>query len=218
MQLQVLLPKTAEPVIKKLAYRQIAWCYTLGESLRGKNLLEQSEKLLSDDDITTIASHHNKPLALLQLHSQDIARVRDAYSLDAIYHAQLDNTLVRLCDSMGKAERIKNTIFPVTYRLFLHFIIYLFVVTLSIALNGIEGYFEIPLLLILSSAFFLLERSATHLQDPFSNKPTDTAMTAIARTIEINIRQLLNGSCRCVADFSNRKKAAEIMINKGISK
>ncbi|MFD3001671.1 hypothetical protein ACFS7Z_14965 [Pontibacter toksunensis] len=29
------------------------------------------------------------------------------------------------------------------------------------------------------------------MQDPFRNKPTDTAVTAIARTIEINIMQVL---------------------------
>jgi len=29
------------------------------------------------------------------------------------------------------------------------------------------------------------------LQDPFMNQPTDTAMTTISRTIEINIKQLL---------------------------
>jgi putative membrane protein len=30
------------------------------------------------------------------------------------------------------------------------------------------------------------------MQDPFENRPTDTAITGIARTIEINIKQLLN--------------------------
>lgn len=44
---------------------------------------------------------------------------------------------------------------------------------------------------MISSAFFLLEKSATHLQDPFDNRPTDTAMTTIATNIEINIKQLL---------------------------
>ena len=39
---------------------------------------------------------------------------------------------------------------------------------------------------------FLLERTARYLQDPFSNKPTDTPVTAIARTVEINLRQLLD--------------------------
>jgi ion channel-forming bestrophin family protein len=29
------------------------------------------------------------------------------------------------------------------------------------------------------------------MQDPFANRPTDTAMTTIARMIDINIRQLL---------------------------
>jgi putative membrane protein len=104
---------------------------------------------------------------------------------------QLDNTLVRLCDSMGKAERINGTVFPSTYRYFLHFIIYLFVVTLSIALNNVEIIFELPLLLLISAAFLLIQKSAYHLQDPFRNRPSDVSVTAIARTIDINIRQLL---------------------------
>ena len=104
---------------------------------------------------------------------------------------QLNNTLVNFSNAMGMAERIKNTIFPVTYRIFLHFFIYIFIVTLSIALRDIKSYFEIPLLLTISTMFFLLERSATHMQDPFRNRPTDTPMTAIARTIEINIKELL---------------------------
>ena len=37
----------------------------------------------------------------------------------------------------------------------------------------------------------MLEKTATLLQDPFENEPTDTAMTTIATTIEINIKQLL---------------------------
>ena len=35
-----------------------------------------------------------------------------------------------------------------------------------------------------------LERTARDLQDPFGNKP-DTRVTAIARTVEINLKQLL---------------------------
>ena len=92
---------------------------------------------------------------------------------------------------MGMAERIKSTVFPVTYRVFLHLMIYLFVITLSISLGVVHPVFEIPLLLIISLGFFVLEKTATLLQDPFENKPTDTAMTTIATTIEINIKQLL---------------------------
>jgi putative membrane protein len=183
--------KGNEPTIKKLAFRQIAWCYSLGQSLRGLNPTENLDKFISSDDFNEIQQHANKPLALLQLHGKEIKNLKESNQLDNFSQIQLDNTLVRLCDAQGKAERIKSTVFPVTYRLFLHGIIYLFVVSLSISLKDVAGFFEIPLLLIISTAFFLLEKSATHMQDPFENKPTDTAMTAIATTIEINIKQLL---------------------------
>jgi putative membrane protein len=65
------------------------------------------------------------------------------------------------------------------------------VITLSISLKDIQLYYEIPLLLMISCVFFLLERTATHLQDPFNNRPTDTAMTTIATTIEANLKQLI---------------------------
>lgn len=88
--------------------------------------------------------------------------------------------------------RIRGIVFPVIYRIFLHMIIYPFLITLSISLRNMESYFDIPLLLINAAFSFLLEPTATDLQDLLSNKPTDTAMTAIAANIEINIKQLLN--------------------------
>ncbi|MBC7865603.1 MAG: hypothetical protein IAF38_21695 [Bacteroidia bacterium] len=192
LQLQTLFPKNNDEVIKKMALRQVGWCYALGESLRGKDPLKTMAEYLSPHDLASIKLHSNIPLALLQLHAKDIANLREEGKLNEFSFVQIDSTLVRLCESMGKAERIKSTVFPVTYRLFLHYIIYLFVITLSISLVDVEGYYEIPLLLGISSAFFLLEKSATHMQDPFDGKPTDTAMTTIARKIEINIRELLN--------------------------
>ncbi len=191
IQLQTLTAKGNEGIVRKIALRQVAWCYSLGQSLRGLNPIESLEAFISSEELEEIKKHNNKPLALLQLHGRDIKELKESNQLELFSQLQLDNTLVRFCDAQGKSERIKSTVFPVTYRLFLHSIIYLFVVTLSISLRNVGGLFEIPLLLVISSAFFLLEKSATHMQDPFENKPTDTAMTAIARTIEINIKQLL---------------------------
>lgn len=190
IQLRTLTSKGNEAMVKKIAYRQIAWCYSLGQSLRGQNPIENLDKFLSQEDIEEIKQHNNKPLALLNLNGKDIRELKEKNHLDIFSQIHLDNTLVRLCDSQGKSERIKTTVFPVTYRMFLHGFIYLFVITLAISLR-VDGLFETPLLLAISTVFFLLEKSATHMQDPFENRPTDTAMTAIARTIEINIKQLL---------------------------
>jgi putative membrane protein len=191
LQLQSFLPVDENETVRRLAYRQIAWCYVLGRSLRGLVALEGSEYLLSTDDQAEVSQQTNKALAILQLNVKDIKEVRLQNKLETFTQLQLDNTIVRLTDSMGRAERINGTVFPSTYRKFLHFTIYLFIITLSISLKQVNMIFEIALLLAIASAFFLIEKSAYHLQDPFKNRPSDIPVTAIARTIEINIRQLL---------------------------
>jgi putative membrane protein len=180
-----------EQTIKRLAYRQMAFSYALGQSLREADVMQYSGSFLSEQDRAKLATHKNIPLAIMQMNAYDIKKLKEDGQIDVFSHVQLDNTLVRLVDSQGKAERIKSTVFPSTYRIFLHFIIYIFVITLSIALDNIDSLFELPLLLVIASCFFLIEKSAFHLQDPFSNKPSDTSVTAIARTIEINTKQLL---------------------------
>ena len=191
LQLQNFITDKTHPAIRRMAYRQIAWCYSLGQSLRGLDPLQHMELYLSENDKAFIAGHNNKPLALLQLNIDELKQLKTDNQLDAFSHVQLDSTLVRFCDSMGKAERINNTVFPVTYRLFLHAAIYLFVVTLSLSLKNVKPVFEAPLLLLISAIFLLLQKTAFHLQDPFKNRPSDVPVTSIARTIEINIRQLL---------------------------
>lgn len=191
LQLQNLIVEKDHPAIRRMSHRQIAWCYSLGQSLRGLDPLQGMEQFLSGEDIASIAKHNNKPLAILQLNIDELKKLKLENQLDSFGHVQLDSTLVRFCDAMGKAERINNTVFPVTYRLFLHAAIYLFVVTLSLSLKNVKPVFETPLLLLISAIFLLLQKTAYHLQDPFKNRPSDIPVTSIARTIEINIRQLL---------------------------
>ncbi len=179
-------------VVKRMTYRQIAWCYSLGQSLRKLEPLQDTDSLLADVEMAYISKQSNKPLAILNLNAQELKGLYQAGTIEMFPQVQIDNTLSRLTDSMGMAERIKNTVFPVTYRLFLHLTIYLFVIILSIALNEVDTYFEIPLLTILSMLFFVMEKASIQLQDPFNNMPTDTNVTAIARTIEINLKQMLD--------------------------
>lgn len=191
VQLKSLLVHPHHPKVRQMGYRQIAWCYSLAQSLRGLPPLEELEDLLTADEYRRLLDYKNKPLALLDMQAADLHALREERQLEVLTHLQIDSTLVRLCESQGRAERIKSTVFPVTYRYFLHLMIYLFVITLSLSLKDVPFRFELPLLLAISLSFFLLEKSAKYMQDPFENQPTDTAMTAISRTIETNVRQLL---------------------------
>jgi putative membrane protein len=192
LQLQSFVADGNDAEIKQIAFRQIAWCFSLGQSLRGLDPRENLKKYITDEDLMNTERHKNVPLSLLQLNALQIKNLKSRNQIDIYSQVRLNTTLANLTDAMGMTERIKNTIFPVTYRLFLHVIIYIFVVTLSISLDGISALYNIPLLVTISTAFFLLERTASDLQDPFKNRPTDTEMTTIATNIEINIKQLLN--------------------------
>lgn len=191
IQLTSLIRPGSPHIVRRIALRQVAWCYALGRALRGLDPLVGLENYLTPAEIMALQQHSNRSLAMLHNHAADVRELKESGLMDTFAQVQIDTTITRLCDAQGKAERIKSTVFPVTYRLFLHFIIYVFVITLSISLKNVSGYFELPLLLVISASFFLLERSATHMQDPFENKPTDTPVSAIARNIEINIKQLI---------------------------
>jgi putative membrane protein len=191
LQVTTFLPDGNDALVKKMAYRQISWCFMLGRSLRRQDPLANAERHLSKEDIDAIKDHMNKPLALLQLNTKVLKELRESGTLQMYERIQMDSTLVRLVASMGAAERIKNTVFPVTYTMFLKYFIYIFLISLAISLKNVAVVYEIPLLMIVAAAFFLLEGSANQLQDPFENMPTDTSMTAIAETIETNIRQIL---------------------------
>lgn len=190
IQLQGYLDAEYASVIKEIAYKQIAWCYALGDSLRGLNPLARPLKL-TQDEIDLLQHHKNVPLAITQLQALTIKKLSEKQAMHEFYRVQLDQTLVRLVDAMGRAERINTTVFPVTYRLFLHGAIYLFLITLSIAIQDVSPIFEIPLLVLIAALFFLADKTAYNLQDPFRNRQSDTPVTAIARNIEINIKQLL---------------------------
>ncbi|NAS14111.1 bestrophin family protein [Poritiphilus flavus] len=178
-------------LISRMAYRQMSWCYALGANLRGLKINTEEDPFLEELERQLLKDRIHIPLALLDNHSADLNTLHREDQLNDFQQVQIDSTLLRLCASMGKAERIKNTSFPKTYRLTLHLFIYIFLVMLSFSLTELTGFIEIPLLVFISVPFFLLEKIALNIQDPFENRPTDTAMTSIARTIERNIRELL---------------------------
>ena len=92
---------------------------------------------------------------------------------------------------MGKCERIKNTVFPVQYSYFTRLSIYIFMLLLPFGLVQAVGVFTIPITLFVVFIFSMLELVARFLQDPFENRPNDIPMTAVSRTIEINLLQLI---------------------------
>lgn len=175
------------PDAKVIASRQIVWTYALGEALRKVPFSDNVKKYLNDHRIDAV----NIPNALLDAHAKQIRDLRSENVLTEFKQVQLDTTLSRLCDSMGKCERIKTTVFPKSYSLLVHTMIYVFAAILPFGLDDSQLMVEILLSFLIPVMFIAIEKTAIIMQDPFENTPVDTPVTALAQTIEINIRQMV---------------------------
>jgi putative membrane protein len=177
---------------ERFAKRQAAWCYALGQALRGKNPLDIITSLLNEEELRFVKKHKHVPNAILMLHAKELRRAADKGKINVYQQVEIDNTLTRLCDSMGKCERIKNTIFPTTYSMYIRFTLCLFIILLPFGLTDFLGWLQIPVVATIGAACFLIEKMAIHLQDPFENRPTDTPVFAISVNIEKNLMQMVN--------------------------
>lgn len=174
----------------RMIKRQIGWCYSLGNHLRNGNTLAGLPKYLGNQEYQQLKASANVPAALLDRMGKDLHVALDKGWINSYQQVELDRTLTRLCDSMGKCERIKNTVFPVTYSLYIHLSLLLFIGLLPFSVIEYFGFLEVPLVVAISACFLLIEKMAIHLQDPFENKPTDTPMTTIANSIERNLLEI----------------------------
>ncbi len=172
--------------------RQMAWTYALGRSLRNEDPLVNLGAYLDAGDMKAASRYSNVPTALLELHARDLKYALQMGWINRYQQVEMDGTLTRLCDSMGKCERIKNTVFPSTYSLYIHFALNLFIMMLPFSLIEYFGFMEVPVVIAIAATFMLIEKMAIHLQDPFENKPTDTPMTTISKNIERDLKQMLN--------------------------
>ena len=182
-QVKQFLPEKDTKIVQDFAYRQIIWCYVLGESLRKLSYSKKVYDYVKEHKL----SKNNIPNAIINQHSEALSKLE----ISDFKQIQIDSTLSRLWDSMGKWERTNNTDIPKSYSLLVHFFIYVFATLLPFGLDDIYVLVEIFLTALIPIIFIAIERTAIILQDPFENVTTDIPMTSLAITIEINIKELI---------------------------
>lgn len=187
-QVQQFLPANAEGAayVRRFTEQQVTWCHALSQNLRKVPFSGIVADYVQQHGINTV----NLPNHLLSRHTGLLAEATKAFDLDANRQVQVDATIARLCDSMGKCERIKNTVFPRSYSVLLHFIIYVLMTVLPFGLEDNSKFVEVALTFVIPVLFICIERTAILMQDPFENRPTDTPMTTLSRTIESNLVEM----------------------------
>lgn len=176
---------------KQMAMYQIAWCYSLKNSLRNLDPLENLDMFLTKQEIDQIRTKNNKPNEILMMENNLLSKLKKEEQIDSFQMVSMDQTIKDLCNEMGRAERIKNTVFPTQYRSYIHRGMIIFTVMLPYGMLYSTGPFVIVICIVVSFFFFMLENIAYFLQNPFTNSASDISMTALCRTIEINLLELV---------------------------
>lgn len=190
-QLTTYLGGDGDGLARRLAYRQAAWCYALAGALRDLDPLEKVHHLLPGDEVDALRREKHVPNALLQMQARDLESALREGRIDSYRFVDLQRTLRALTDSMGGCERIRRTVFPVSYSVLVDTLIYIFIVLFPFTLLGLTWPILVVASITMALAFLVIDRVAMYLQDPFQNQASDTPMLALSRTIEINIRQQL---------------------------
>lgn len=175
---------------KDLIYRHLAFINALRLSLRDQDHWQELKPFLDETERLELVEHTNISTQLIQKQAQRLKNVFLDNRNDFRY-MQIDNTLNEFYNIQGGCERISNTVFPRIYSFLTTLFTWLFAFSLIFSLYDDFNWEILVMRVVVAYVFLTLEKISRSLKDPFVNGISDTPMTAICRTIEIDLREML---------------------------
>lgn len=170
---------------------QIAWAQALRLALRRQDPWGELERLLPADVLDRVRGKTNVPTALQAELGRSLAEADGEGELDSVRLAALDRTLSELANAQGGLERIKNTPMPRQFEQFPRVFVAAYCLLLPIGLVHDLGAATPVGSTVIGFAFYVLDQIGRDLEDPFEGTVHDVPMTAITRTVEVDLRQML---------------------------
>ena len=185
------LPDEAVDLKRSIVLRQIAYANALRCQLRRHRVDGEVLRMLSDGEAEPALARTNVANGLLDGMGRRIDDARRRGWIDTIQQATFEKLLVAITDAQGGMERLKNTPLPNQYRFLPNFFARLFCVLLPIGLVETLGIATPVGSTITGLMFLAVLRIGDDLVDPFANTVHDVPLTAMCRTIEIDLLQAI---------------------------
>lgn len=174
-----------------LARSCIGFAEACTRHLRGEAVSPSALAWLEPETAARAARSRNVPEAILSHMSADIAAALRSGALSAPMAQAMEEQVTGLSSVLAGAERIKHTPLPFAYSLLLHRTVYLFCVLLPFGLAESAGLWTPVLCAIVAYTFFGLDALGDELAAPFGTGKNALPLSAIARTVEINVLEQL---------------------------
>lgn len=163
-----------------------------------KDLLEEIKQFLHDDEAEYLYNKSNTATHILRKQSEHISFLSQQGCLDSYKQIELGRIIAALYDQQGACERIKTYPFPRQYAYFSELFVWMLALVLPFGLVGELARFghayvwlTIPMSVLISWIFQVMEVVGDHSENPFESSVNDIPMTAICRTIEIDLREMM---------------------------
>jgi len=181
----------ARDLKRSIVLRQIAYVHALRCQLRRQKPDDEMLRFLSPEEANVALARTNVANGILDGTGERIAIARVRGWLDTIQQATMEGILVDIANAQGGMERLKNTPLPNQYRFFPTLFTHLFCLLLPIGLVETLGI-ATPLGSTVAGLMFLAVLAiGDDLVDPFANTVHDLPLSAMCRTIEIDLLQSL---------------------------
>ena len=158
---------------------------------------DELRELLSEEEYKWTLRKKNRATALLALQSSDLERcVRDGL-LTEYRQVELGRLICLMYEHQGKSERIKNFPYPRQFATLNLYFIWLFVLILPFGVvrefqevGGLWVWMSVPVTVVVAWVFHTMDKIGEASENPFEAGPNDVPITALARTIEIDMRDI----------------------------
>jgi ion channel-forming bestrophin family protein len=178
-------------IIQRMIKLIIAFTHALRHHLRQTDPWPDISRYLPNSELTRIQQSKNIPDAILRLLGDNLAQCRQQGLLSDILITCLDERITSMALVQAACERIKNTPLPFAYMLLVHRTAYLYCFILPFGIVASQGLFTPVFSAIVAYTFFGLDALSEELEEPFGMAANDLALSAMSRSIEINLLEIL---------------------------
>ena len=178
---------------RPIIVRQIAYVHALRCQLRKHPEFRRGELLrfLSEGEAEPALARRNVANGLLDGTGRRIEDARRKGWIDSVQQAAMEAVLVDIANAQGGMERLKNTPLPNQDRFFPQLFTRLFRILLPIGLVETLGLATPVGSTIAGLMFLAVLQIGDDLVDPFANTVHDVPMSAMCRTIEIDLLEAI---------------------------
>lgn len=160
---------------------------------------KELKEFLCTEEYERLINYSNTATQIINEQSRELRELRKENLIDDFRHMELTEVLRSFYTLQGKNERIKKFPLPRQYSAMSEYFVWIFVLILPFSmvpeLMEVDNWgiwLSIPITALVGWVYRVMEAIGDYSENPFQGLINDIPMMSLCRTIEIDLREMLN--------------------------